>query len=206
MIKFLIAKFCKKVFSPPSIHDSDIDKTARVGDGCSITRSSFGRYTYAADYTYITEADIGSFTSISHDCAIGGGSHAMDWASTSPVFTNTRSILRVNFTDKPFQPYKRTKIGNDVWIGAHVMIKSGVTIGNGAVIGMGSVVTHDVPSYEVWAGNPAHLIRNRFDDETVAKLTELQWWAWSDEELRQYAEYFDSVDELYECYMKREDK
>lgn len=203
MIKFLIAKLCKKVFSPSAIRDSRMDKTARVGDGCSITRSSFGRYSYAADYTHITETDIGNFTSISHDCAIGGGSHAMDWASTSPVFTNTRSILRVNFTDKPYQPYKRTKIGNDVWIGADVIIKSGVSIGDGAVIGMGSVVTHDVPPYEVWAGNPAHQIKMRFDDETIAKLIDLKWWTWSDEEIRHYAEYFDSADELYKRYKKR---
>lgn len=52
-------------------------------------------------------------------------------------------------------------IGSDVWIGANSVILPGRTIGNGAVIGAGSVVTHDVPPYEVWAGNPAIKIGER---------------------------------------------
>jgi acetyltransferase-like isoleucine patch superfamily enzyme len=41
----------------------------------------------------------------------------------------------------------------------------GVTIGEGAILAAGSVVTHDVPSYAVVAGNPAQKIRERFTDE-----------------------------------------
>ncbi|MBQ3849017.1 MAG: acyltransferase [Clostridia bacterium] len=54
-------------------------------------------------------------------------------------------------------------IGSDVWIGAHVIILPGVKVGDGAVIGAGSVVTKDVPSYGIVAGNPARLIRMRND-------------------------------------------
>ena len=54
-------------------------------------------------------------------------------------------------------------IGNDVWIGARVIILPGVRIGDGAVIGAGSVVTNDVPSLGVVAGNPAKLIHMRED-------------------------------------------
>lgn len=42
-----------------------------------------------------------------------------------------------------------------MWIGAGVTVLSGITIGVGAVVGAGSVVTHDIPPYEIWAGNPA---------------------------------------------------
>ena len=52
-------------------------------------------------------------------------------------------------------------IGNDVWIGARVIILPGVQISDGAVIGAGSVVTYNVDSYDVVAGNPAKLIRKR---------------------------------------------
>ena len=52
-------------------------------------------------------------------------------------------------------------IGNDVWIGARVIILPGIHVGNGCVIGAGSVVTHDIPDYEIWAGNPAHKIKTR---------------------------------------------
>lgn len=50
---------------------------------------------------------------------------------------------------------KPVRIGNDVFIGARVIICKGVSIGDGAVIGVGSVVTKNVPSGEIWAGNPA---------------------------------------------------
>ena len=46
-----------------------------------------------------------------------------------------------------------------VWIAHDVKIKGGVTISTGAVIGMGAVVTHDIGPYEIWAGNPARLIK-----------------------------------------------
>ena len=52
-------------------------------------------------------------------------------------------------------------IGNDVWIGGRTIILPGVKIGNGAVIGAGSVVTKDVADYDVVAGNPARIIKNR---------------------------------------------
>ena len=54
-----------------------------------------------------------------------------------------------------YSPFEKVYIGNDVWIWLHVLIKSGVTIPDGAVIGM---VTHDVGSYKIWAGNPARMI------------------------------------------------
>ena len=55
-----------------------------------------------------------------------------------------------------------------------MLIKSGVTICDGAVIGMGSVVTHDVGPYEIWAGNPARMIRKRFDDGSVENLKQIK--------------------------------
>lgn len=51
-------------------------------------------------------------------------------------------------------------IGKDVWIGGHSVILSGVTIGDGAVIAAGSVVTKDVASRTLVAGNPAKFKKN----------------------------------------------
>ena len=70
-------------------------------------------------------------------------------------------------------------IGNDVWIGRNVIIISGVKIGDGSVIGAGSVVTKDVPPYAIAAGNPAKIVRMRFDEETIKKLLKIEWWNWS---------------------------
>lgn len=51
-------------------------------------------------------------------------------------------------------------VGRRVWLGSYSIIIGPVTIGEGAVIGAGAVVTHDVPAWQMWAGNPARFIRN----------------------------------------------
>ena len=70
-------------------------------------------------------------------------------------------------------------IGSDVWIGLGATIMGGVKIGSGAIVGTNSVVTKDVPPYAIAAGNPARIIRYRFDAETVEKFMALKWWNWS---------------------------
>jgi len=57
----------------------------------------------------------------------------------------------------------KTHIGNDVWIGHGAIIIAGVTIGDGAIIAAGAVVTKDIPECEIWGGNPARKIRDRFE-------------------------------------------
>ena len=120
----------------------------------------------------------------------------MQYAGTSPVFAKGRNLLGVRFADLPHEPYVRTRIGNDVWIGQNALIRGGVAIGDGAVIGMGAVVTKDVGPYEVWAGNPARLIKKRFDAETIRRLQELAWWDWPEDEIRQKAHLFGDVQGL----------
>ena len=106
-----------------------------------------------------------------------------------------------NFTGCCYNEYNylwnvKTNIGNDVWIGAKCIILSGRIISDGAVIGTGSVVTHDVGPYEIWAGNPAKLIRKRFDEETIRKLLAIEWWNWDDKKLEYYGKYFHDPNEL----------
>ena len=76
-------------------------------------------------------------------------------------------------------------IGSDVWLCANCTILSGVTIGHGAVIASGAVVSRDVESYAVMAGNPAQRIRWRFDEPTRTALLASAWWEWPEEEIRQ---------------------
>ena len=65
------------------------------------------------------------------------------------------------------------------------MILSGVTIGTGAVIAACSVVTKDIPPYAIVAGNPAKIIRQRFEQETIDSLLEIAWWDWPIENIKQ---------------------
>lgn len=71
-----------------------------------------------------------------------------------------------------------TVIGNDVWIGYDSLFLPGVTIGNGAIVAAGSVVASDVPAYSVVGGNPARVIRCRFEEDIVRELEEIAWWDW----------------------------
>ena len=74
-------------------------------------------------------------------------------------------------------PYKgNTVIGNDVWIGQNVTFLPGVHVGDGCIIGANAVVASDIPPYSVVVGNPAKVIRKRFDDEMIELLEKLQWW------------------------------
>ena len=67
-------------------------------------------------------------------------------------------------------------IGNDVWIGQNVTIMPGVHIGDGAIIGTNATVASDIPPFSIAVGNPAKVIRRRFDDEMIDLLERLQWW------------------------------
>ena len=78
-------------------------------------------------------------------------------------------------------------IENDVWVGATSTIMSGVKISNGAVIGGGSVVTKDVPPYAIVVGNPAKVVKYRFNEEQIDKLLRIAWWDWEEEQIKENA-------------------
>jgi acetyltransferase-like isoleucine patch superfamily enzyme len=71
---------------------------------------------------------------------------------------------RFDDPDKPvpwqgFTAKGPTRLGDNVWCGAHVVITGGVTIGERCVIGANSVITQDIPAFSVAAGAPAHVLR-----------------------------------------------
>ena len=171
------------------LQEAEVHKDAAICSGTKFYRSKIGRYSYIGRNGFITDAEIGSFTSIAGDCYIGGTPHPMEWVSTSSVFHKWENVFKKNFSRHEFEIFKKTVIGNDVWIGTRAMIRPGVTIGDGAVVGMGSIVTKDIGPYEIWAGNPARLIRKRFDDETIERLLQSEWWNKSEEEIEALAQY-----------------
>lgn len=151
-MRFLISKCIRNCFNPATVRGSRISKTASVWDGCTVVDTTVGRYTYISSHTVVTQCKIGAFCSIASYCNIGSAGHPLAFASTSPVFLNGRNPLHKHFAKQEFCPYKRTVIGNDVWIGAHSVVKAGIQIGDGAVVGAGSVVTKDIGPYEIWGG------------------------------------------------------
>ena len=184
------------------LQEAVVDKTAAICSGVRFYRGKIGKYSYIGNNSFVSDTNIGNFTSISTDCYIGGTSHPTDWVSTSPVFHKWENIMKKNFARHEFEIFKRTTIGNDVWIGNRVMIKAGVKIGDGAVIGMGSIVTKDIGPYEIWAGNPARLIRKRFDDETIDAFEKMKWWEWDDNRIEKCADKFTAPSELIEAWKR----
>lgn len=122
----------------------------------------------------------GNYCSIANGVLIFRANHPLSFFTTHPLFYNPT----MGFVEKDMLNRPPLIIGHDVWIGANVIILPSVSmIGNGAVIGAGSVVTKDVLAYSVIGGNPARLIKMRFDSQTIDDLEESKWWTLKKEEL-----------------------
>ena len=195
-IKRYIAKGLRHILQPPALTNCKIDKTSAVCSGSQINGTLMGRYSYIGHDCFFINVEVGAFCSIADGCRVGGAMHPIQRVSSSPVFHEGKNVMKKNFCQLKSIETPKTVIGNDVWIGANACIRSGVTIGDGAVIGMGAVVTEDVPPYEIWAGVPARFIKKRFDDDTVKKMLESQWWNWDDEKIVQLADRFENVDDF----------
>ena len=189
-MRFIVAKGLKIILNPPALNKCKIHKTAKICAKSELTYCNVDRYSYVGYQCFMVNTEIGSFCSIADRCSIGGAAHPISYVSSSPVFHAGKNVFHVSFAKFPKIQTPKTIIENDVWIGQGAYIKAGVKVSTGAVIGMGSVVTHDVGEYEIWAGNPAKLIRKRFDDETIEKLIFSEWWNLAVEEILKLAPYF----------------
>lgn len=146
------------------------------------------------DFTYFSDRDfeshvthhydfygdkliIGKFCQIAAgvEFVMNGANHRMNAATTFPfyIFEGWEESVPP-LSELPNKG--DTVVGNDVWIGQNVTILPGVHIGDGAIIGLNSTVAHDVEPYTIVAGNPARLVRRRFDEELTSMLLEFRWW------------------------------
>ncbi len=180
-----------------AIKNSIVDKDATIGAGSVFLSSTIKKYSYCGYDCMFVNVEVGAFCSMSDNVVIGGGNHPLEWVSTSSAFHKGKGCISKRLAKLEYDASDaHTIIGNDVWIGKGVYIKPGIRIGDGAVIGMGSVVTKDVEPYTIVAGNPAKVIRKRFDEETIQKLLDIKWWEWSDEKLAAYSEWFDDTNKF----------
>jgi acetyltransferase-like isoleucine patch superfamily enzyme len=142
-----------------------------------------GRFTYGFETVTVKQwnegasLNIGSFCSIAANVTIFiGGDHRTDWISTFPF----GHIFQDELGGEGIKGHPATKgdviIGNDVWIGTGVSIMTGICIGDGAVLAANANVVKDVLPYSIVGGNPAKLLKKRFDEETIKLLQKLKWW------------------------------
>ena len=118
--------------------DLKADKYVFLGKGCLIPPN----------------VTIGKYTMFAPKISILGGDHNFSDPSKPIIFSGRPKM-------------NETVIGEDVWIGSNVLIMAGITIGNGAIVAAGSVVTKNIPSYAIYGGNAAKLIKMRFTAEEI---------------------------------------
>lgn len=146
----------------------------------------FGAFSYAVS-GFLSHVSIGRYCSFGENVQIGRQNHPTTWLSTSPFtymqsdkvtqahFEKEYHLKQRGFTSQPTKA-KKTYIGNDVWIGQSAIINAGISIGDGVIVAAGSVVTKDIPPYTVVGGNPAKIIKQRFNPQIAANLISIKWW------------------------------
>lgn len=152
-----------------------------MGRGTTLdSMSTIGDNTYIGNNCCITKSQIGRYSSIANNVAIGQGEHDISRTSTSTKIYKKRINIFEELTKG------ECIIGNDVWIGANAVIRRGVIIGDGAVIGANSFVNKDVPPYAVAGGCPAKVIKYRFSEEKINYLVNSRWWEKDLESAREF--------------------
>jgi len=153
-------------------------KNIIVGDFTYFSDVDFeSRVTHFYPEFYNDKLIIGKFCQIAAgvEFIMNGANHKMDCISTFPFYIFEKWDESIPSLDK--MPIKGdTVIGNDVWIGQNVTILPGVKIADGVIIGAESVVGSNIEPYSIAVGNPAKIVRKRFDDEMIELLLKFKWW------------------------------
>ena len=149
-----------------------------------------GMYTHGGCFTpdnIDRHTTTGRYCSIARTARVINHNHPIEFKSTSAIFYNP--IFKM-VTVNPVE-YIPLKIGNDVWLGHNSIIMPNVTeIGTGAVIGAGAVVNKNVPPYAIVLGNPARIVRYRFEKGIIDELLKSEWWEKSVKELKPHIREF----------------
>lgn len=147
-----------------------------------------GKYTRINTKSHLQSCQIGSCCAIAGRLIVRDSNHSMGYLNMQEYFQKT-----VLASDVKIAGHSKGEItiGNGVWIGDSVILLSGVHIGDGAVIGAGSVVTKSIPPYSIAVGNPAKVIKYRFDKEVVEILMKIDWWNWNRSKLKKNLSLFE---------------
>lgn len=124
---------------------------------------------------------VGRYCSFAPTAQIFNANHGLSFLSMHPYLYNTGLGM------VPCETISRTRctIEDDVWLGHNSVILPGVnTVGRGAVVAAGAVVTKNVPRYAVVAGNPARIIKYRFNSDVIERIEAMGWWRLDKDELK----------------------
>lgn len=181
--------------------------------------TKIGKYSYGSicrNHAHIES--IGAFCSFGPGVDIAAN-HETNFLTTHPMIYAGQNLSDIDIDYKLYkehpwyfdgvQPKKvctklhRITIGNDVWLGKDVSITNQSNIGNGVIAGAGAVITKDVPDYAIVVGCPARILRFRYSPEQIRALNLIQWWNWTDEEIRErYNDFYLPIEEFIKNYLK----
>lgn len=147
----------------------------RVGDRVY----PMGAYSYSSSNLPL-ESRVGNY------CSLGVGIRFRGWEHPITAFTTNHiaydavalnlmhtKLVKNSTKLKPQRP--KFHMGNDVWIANDVLLPWHITIGTGAIIAACANVTKDVPPYAIVGGNPARILKYRFEEKIIEKLLETGW-------------------------------
>ncbi len=164
-------------------------------------QDKIARYGWAVgDHTYgnphIIEEGAGPLT-VGRFCSFAGikiilGNHVSSFGTTYP-FDSFRGYWPA-MNDTSCHSGHGVTIGSDVWIGEGSIILPGARVGHGAIIGAGAIVRGDIPPFAIVAGNPAQIVRYRFQAGQIERLLRTAWWDRTDEDINRLVPFLVSKD------------
>ena len=169
--------FLKGVYIHPF---SKLCANVKIGKGTNIAGPIFIEATDSANVV------IGKFCAIAHGVRIRAVNHNYRYLNMQHILQNRLGLSVVE------NSRGNVEIGNGCWIGDNVLILPGVIIGDGCVIGAGSIVTKNIESYSIVAGNPAKVLGKRFDERMCQRLESLDWWNWDIDSMKRNIHLFES--------------
>ena len=165
---------------------------------------SIGAKTYIRAGSYLEGKgliSLGKFSSFAKRISFSlGENHTHNYRNVSTV-----SVSRIDWAfPKNFSVPKgkcQILIGNDVWIGRGCILKTTnpkkpLVIGDGAIIAADSVVVKNVPPYAIVGGNPAQIIKYRFEPHIIDALLRIKWWDWSLDKIHDNFKYWNDIEKF----------
>lgn len=166
------------------------------GNGITIYPITLGTCSYVGGADVPVDNDkpkhilIGRFSSLAGNITFSMGlnheyknvvtTYPFDVGNVVETMIRVANIPRSDYVPKQkrFANSYQIIVGHDVWIGNGATIIGGVKIGSGAIIGTNAMVAKDIPPYAIAVGNPARVIKYRFDEATIKKFLAVKWWNW----------------------------
>lgn len=171
----------------------------------SLNYVEVGKYTYGMLNVHVSNGyqklRIGSFCSIASNVYfLLSAEHNLSTISTYPFRSQLLNSVHMEGMSKG-----DIIVDDDVWIGYGAIILSGIRIGQGAVVAAGTVVTKDIPPYAIVGGNPAKIIKYRFERKVIDQLVKIDFSSLSKEFIESnITQLYDNVnDDLVKIMPKR---